>query len=300
MIWHPSAEGAARALLVAAVLAAPGAAELLVNRSLETLRLLGAATAAQRGLVPGLGLAGSVDQGLWLASGRRLYEVREGKWVDPGPGAGLADISLFGGDLVATRGSELVVLDRGRWALLAELPHQAMRLRTRADGQALLLYGGRGGAGEVYELRLDGTYQKVVAVDAPVTGVAELAGELLVSAGPEVFHLTAARRTTLFHRHPEPVLSMVADPRLGTTYLASPQGVYVLSAEGPLPLLVGTTGMLHHDGTYLLVMDPATRQVVALRARAHAAPVPAAERVLGAGVPVKAGAARGDGLELRR
>lgn len=264
--------GAARRLilalgLVTAAGAAPGARDLLVHRDFERFRLLGTATARARGLPKGIGMAGSADAGLWLTAGRRLYEVREGRWLDPGPGPALADLEFLGGDLLATRGDELVALDRSRWRRVALLPAADMRLVARQDGVGLLLFGGRGGGRSVYQLQRDATYVRRVEVDVPVTAVAELAGELLVAAGSRLFHVGRDGRTSFLLQCPREVFSAATDPRTGTPMVATQDGVYAVAGTRLVPLLVGATGVLRHDGRALLVMDPGSRRVLALRRR---------------------------------
>jgi hypothetical protein len=284
---------AARALvLLTGVAWSASAEDLTLHKGMRGVRLLGEGTAKVRGLKPGIGFDGSAEDGLWLADRRRLYEVREGTWLSPSPPGDLADLAFFRGDLVATCGKQLLVLDKGRFRKLVDLPYSAMRLVPRTDGVALILFGGREDPREVYQLFLDGTYEKVLRVDHPVTAVAELAGELLVAAGTTVLHVAPDRRVSRFHEHPEPILSLATDGETGGTYLAAPSGVYALTAEGPLPLMLQATGLLRFDGDFLLVMDPTSRQVLALAPREGAPAATAAPP--SEGVPTRLRTFEGD------
>lgn len=255
-----------RALVLAVGLGgAAGAADLLLAPGVEATRLLGDTTARQRGVHPGFGLAGSVHEGLFVTSGPKVYEVRKGEWLDPGGAGRLVGLTLLGTELLATRGKELLGISPSGTEVLARLPEADMRMAASTLGDVVFLYGGRAAGRSVYGLMPNGVYEKVVEADQPITALGEAAGELVFATGYELYLFARFGKPQLLLRSAQPIVSIAVDPAKGTPFLATPAGVFVVTGAQPVPLVLGMTGALHHDGTNLIVADPVGRAVVALR-----------------------------------
>lgn len=255
------------ALACALALTATGgrAAKLMVRQGLVAERLLGAATAAQRGVRPGPALSGTKGN-LAIGSGNRIHVLPAGRWIDLGAKAPITGLGAGWTGPLVVQGRTLGWIQDGKLKTLATLPEDGMRMVTRSDGIGLLLFGGSSGDGRsIYHVLQKGQYERLVEAYSTVTAVTERDGDVLFALGAAVFALPLAGEPILLYRHPEPIFSMATDPQRSTVYLASGTGVFSLTAKGAEPVLGGATGFLHHDGTTLMVSDPFRREVLAVR-----------------------------------
>lgn len=254
-----------RALLGLALAVGVGASDILVAPGVEVVRVLGAATARQRGVRPGFGLTGAMDHGIFVTSGRKVYEVRQGTWLDPGGKRPLVGLTLLGNELLATRGKDLLGTSPTGTEVLARLPEADMRMVASTLGDVVFFYGGRSEGRAIYGMMPNGVYEKVVEADQPITALGEAAGELVFATGLELYLFARFGKPQLLLRSAQPILSVAVDPVRGTPFLATPVGLFAVTGSQPVPLLLGTTGSLHHDGRYLIVADPVRRTVLAVK-----------------------------------
>lgn len=290
------------AVALAAVLLAGDArgADLALGKGVHARRVLGAATARARGVHPGPGVAGSVAEGLWIASGARVYEVREGAFVGGTRGPKVTGVAILDGELLAIRGKSLLALEGERFVERAALPYPGMRMRALGSGDGLLLYGGTGGR-SVFLLSARGTYERYLDAPAPITAAAEARGEILFATGRDLWLFARLGRATRMYRAAHPILSIEVDVASGFPWFATTLGVYRLEGAGPVPLALGTTGFLHHDGRELVVVDPLRRQIVALREGGPVASAPRRTKASPPGrvpVTVPSAAVGTDGLDF--
>lgn len=250
--------------LMACGTATASGSQLVASPGLRVIRVLGPATARLRKVRPGLGLSGTLAKGILITSGSRLYEVRRGAWIGEWDRHPLVGLALLGDEVLVIRRRQLLSLRGDRFVPLAELPEPGMRLVAAGDADALYAFGGGAGGRSIYRISRLGEVERLVRADVAVTALAEAGGEVLFALGPEIYLLSRRGSPALLYRGAEPVLALELDPDQGIPFFATPSGVFALSGIQPIALLVGISGILHHDGRHLLVSDPVSRALVAI------------------------------------
>ncbi len=237
---------------------------LALGEGIAAHRLLGPATAAQRGVKPGPGLVGRAGTELWVTTGARVYEVHGGTFKGLATGGPLTGLAVLGGELLAVRGRELMGLEGVAFRTRAVLPESDMRIEALEGDEGLLLYGGRETGTSIYVLLGDGRYERLVEADGPVTAALEAQGEVVFACGRDLWLLARLGRPVKVYTAFRPIFSIARRPGSGDLWFATPSGVFALRAGGVQPVLAGATGFLRHDGRFLVVSDPVRRTVLAL------------------------------------